>query len=107
MEAKGQGDILLRCILPTEEYKTITLGKVLYVRDLQKSLSSVPSIAKNGGSVHFSREKCEISTKEGLLGVGHKEGNLYLLGFEESSFHATTTTTKSTGNKCLEHGIYI
>ena len=57
LEAKGQGDVTIRCILPNEECEGITFGKVLHVSDLQKSLISVPSITKNGGSVHFSSEK--------------------------------------------------
>ena len=47
-------------------------------------------------------KKCEISTQEGVVAFGLKEGNLYLLGFEENNFHATATTADSTGNQSLE-----
>ena len=70
---------------------------MLHVLGLQRSLISVRSITKNGGSVHFSSEKCEISTQEGFVAVGHKKGNIYFLDFEENSFHATATSAISTG----------
>ena len=63
----------MTCIIPREESKDVTFGEVLHVPDLQKYLISVQSITKNGGSVHFSGGKCEISTQEGLVAVGHKE----------------------------------
>ena len=102
IEAKGQGDITMKCILPREESKDATFGKVLHVSDLRKNLIYAPSITKNGGSVHFVIEKCEISTQEGLVAVGHKEGDLYVLDCEANSFPATATTANSIGSQSFE-----
>ncbi len=102
LEAEGQGDITMKCVLPNKESKDVTFGQVLHVPDLQKNLISVPSITKNGGSVNFSGEKCEISTQEGLVAVGHKEGNLYVLDFDENVSNATATAASTTENQSLE-----
>ena len=102
LEAKGQGDITMKCMLPNQESTDITFGRVLHVPDLQKNLISVPSITKNGGSVNFTDEKCEISTQEGLVAVGHKKGNLFVLDFDDDSFQANATTEVSTRNQSLE-----
>ena len=102
LEAKGQGDITMKCMLPNQEPTEIIFGRVLHVPDLQKNLISVPSITKNGGSVNFTGEKCEISTEEGLVAVGHKKGNLLVLDFDDDSLQANATTGVSTGNQSLE-----
>ena len=92
----------MKCILPNQEPTDIAFGRVLHVPDLQKNLISVPSITKNGGSVNFTGEKCETSTKEGIVAVGHKKGNLFVLDFEEDSLQANATPGVSTGSQSLE-----
>jgi len=50
--------ITMKFMLPNEESKYVTFGKLLHIPDLQKKLISVLSITKNGGCVNFTGEKC-------------------------------------------------
>lgn len=102
LEAKGQGDITMKCMLPNQKPTDITFGRVLHVPDLQKNLISVSSITKNGGSVNFTGEKCEITTEKGLVSVGHKKGNLFVLDFNGDNLQANSTTGIFMGNQSLE-----
>ena len=65
-------------------------------------LISVLSITKNGGSVTFNGEKCEVSPQESRVAVGHKEGNLFVLDFDKDISHTNANTANSTGNQSLE-----
>ena len=102
IEAKGHGDIMVKCKLPNSDYKIIKFEKVLHVPEIKRDLISVPAITMNGGAVRFFGEKCEISTQQGLAATGHKEGNTFVLDAEKEIKNYIANVAVSTNKPSLK-----
>ena len=102
IDVKGHGSIIMKCKLPNNEHKNIKFEKVLHVPELKRNLISVSTITENGGMVTFDGEKCEISKGNGILAIGQREGNAFILDTENEIICSEANIAKSENKKTLE-----
>lgn len=102
IEAKGYGDILVKCKLPNNESKTVNFQILFHVPEIKRDLISVPAITVNGGSVKLLESKCEMVTQRGLAATGHREENIFVLDAESKIKTSIANVALSTSKPSLK-----
>ncbi|KIN98729.1 hypothetical protein M404DRAFT_31056 [Pisolithus tinctorius Marx 270] len=77
--ATAIGQIELRMDLPNGKTSRILLQKVYFVPDLSANLLSVAYLATRNVQVTFTGGTCSITNGTDTVGVGHRQGSLYIL----------------------------
>ena len=102
IDVKGHGSIIMKCKLPNNDHRNVKFEKVLHVPELKKNLISVSAITENGGMVTFDGEKCEISKENGILAIGQREGNAFILDTADNMICSEANIAKSENKQSIE-----
>ena len=102
ISATGEGKVKIPCMDGANNI-LLTLKKVLFVPELTKNLSSVSSIAKNGGVVKSDEQKCILSKEGKNITIGNiVDGKLYRVNTPEFANVATPNLGVALSFRTLE-----
>lgn len=95
LNARSEGNAIVNF---GQEGNSVSLESTLHVPELSENLLLVSKLCDIGHRVVFTRKGCFIYSKNGLIGKGRREGNLYLISLSSQDFESANASSEDTNS---------